>query len=173
MASPGMPESRPRLLKGGADGAPEPGARRRGRSRGLLWLLGALLVMLLGAALLQTERLDRLREQADGLRSANSALQAELADAQARLQGYEQQRALVRESVADLAQRVGALAEFVRADGDARSAPPASAEPEPTGERRERARRGALKRPAPALQAVPAAPPPAEGSAQLPHPEGR
>jgi hypothetical protein len=128
MANPGMPEKRPRLVRGGADagrtpatGAPEVRSRRRGPA--LAFVLAALAAVALGAALLQTERLDRVTAQADALRAANQELEA-------RIEGYEQQRALIRESVADLAARVAALGEIVRADGEeAEMAPAATAEP--------------------------------------------
>jgi hypothetical protein len=137
VANPGAPDSRPRLVKGGAD-APAPGGARseRGRRPRLTWILAALLAAALGAAVLQTGRLDRVTAEAEALRAANQELEA-------RIQGYEQQRALIRDAVADLASRVAALGEIVRPDAAA-----SEAAPEPAPE--------AADEPAPELSLEPA-----------------
>jgi hypothetical protein len=81
-----------------------------------------------------TEHAGQLTEHAEVLR-------VELLDAHTQIRAYQTQQELVRQSVADLSDRVAALYEIVQ--------------------------RGA------APEAQPAGPPPAEASAQLPHPEGR
>jgi hypothetical protein len=114
MANPNAAEARPRLVKS-ADAQPGAGRDETRRSvPALVWLLAALLAFALGASVLQTERLDRMTERADALAARADALQIELADARTQIQTYETQRNLVRESVADIAERVAVLYEVVR-----------------------------------------------------------
>ena len=122
MASPSALDSEPRLRKGGE---PLGGARsnRRAAAPGLLWVLAGLLAFTIGAAAVQSERLDRMTRRADELAAKSEALQTELTQAQARIQSLEAQRGVVRESVADLAERIAALYEIVQPGGAPRPAP--------------------------------------------------
>jgi hypothetical protein len=98
---------------GGADNAQTHEARRS-RAPGLIWVLAGLLVFSIAAAAVQSSRLDRMTEHADRLTEHAEALRVELLDAQAQIHAYETRQELVRESVADLADRVAELYEIVR-----------------------------------------------------------
>jgi hypothetical protein len=114
MANPNI-DARPRLVRSDAPGvAGDDTAERQVPS--LVWVLVALIAFSLGAAVLQTERLDRMSDRADALAKRADALQIELAGARTQIRTFEMQRELVRESVADLAQRVSMLHELVRVD---------------------------------------------------------
>jgi hypothetical protein len=125
MANPNAAEARPRLVTP-TEGSQEIGhdETRRGGVPALVWVLAALLAFALGASVLQTERLDRMTERADSLAARADALQLELASAQTQIRTYEMQRNLVRESVADIAERIAVLYEVVRS-----GSPPAATLP--------------------------------------------
>ena len=113
MANPNAAEARPRLVK--AEEQPATGSDETRRSvPPLVWVLAALLAFTLGASVLQTERLDRMTERAEALAARADSLQLELANARTQIHTYEMQRNLVRESVADLAERIAVLYEVVR-----------------------------------------------------------
>lgn len=114
MANPSPLEARPRLVKGGARSPESASEARRPGVSALVWVLAGLLALALGAVALQTERLDRMSERADLLAARSEVLQLELASAQTQIHDFEIQQALVRESVADLAERIAALYEIVR-----------------------------------------------------------
>jgi hypothetical protein len=113
MADPIAREARPRLVLGGAENA-ETHEERRPHASGLIWVLAGLLAFAIGAAAVQSARLDRMTAHADQLTEHAEALRVELLDAQAQIHTYETRQELVRESVADLADRVAALYEIVR-----------------------------------------------------------
>ena len=121
MANPSPLDSKPRLLRGGEPLRVPRGSRRS--TPGLVWVLAGLLAFTVGAAVVQSQRLDRMTARADELAARSEALQTELTQAQARIQTLEAQRGLVRESVADLAQRVAALYEIVQPGGATLPAP--------------------------------------------------
>jgi hypothetical protein len=148
-ANPDAVDAKPRPSRGGEARS---GERRKPRGASALsWLLAGLLAFVIGAAVVQTRRLDRMTARADELAAKSEALQGQLSQAQARIDKLEAQRGLVRESVADLAQRIAALYEIGQPGG----APPPAPRAEPP-------------------ESEPgAAPSSAEASAQLPHPEGR
>jgi hypothetical protein len=126
MANPNI-DARPRLVRSDAPGAAGDDTAER-QVPSLVWVLVGLIAFSLGAAVLQTERLDRMSDRADALAKRADALQLELAGARTQIRTFEMQRELVRESVADLAQRVSMLHELVRVDAlPARPAEP----PEP------------------------------------------
>ena len=113
MANPNAAEARPRLVK--SEEQPATGSDETRRSvPPLVWVLAALLAFTLGASVLQTERLDRMTERAEALAARADSLQLELANARTQIHTYEMQRNLVRESVADLAERIAVLYEVVR-----------------------------------------------------------
>jgi outer membrane murein-binding lipoprotein Lpp len=113
MANPNAAETRPRLVT--AEEPPATGSDETRRSvPPLVWVLAALLAFTLGASVLQTERLDRMTERAETLAARADSLQLELANARTQIHTYEMQRNLVRESVADIAERVAVLYEVVR-----------------------------------------------------------
>ncbi len=114
MANPNAAETRPRLVKTGEELPFAGHAQTRRSVPALVWVLAALLAFALGASLLQTERLDRMTERADSLAARADALQIELANANTQIRSYEMQRTLVRESVADIAERIAVLYEVVR-----------------------------------------------------------
>ena len=126
MADPIARDARPRLLQGGGEDAEARAAQRSGAS-GLTWVLAGLLAFAIGAAAVQSARLDRMTEHADELTAHAEALRVELADAQVQIRTYQSQQELVRASVADLADRVAALYEIVK-----NSAVPVSDEAEAT-----------------------------------------
>jgi hypothetical protein len=113
VADPITRDARPRLVQSGAENAAAREAQRPGPS-GLTWVLAGLLAFAIGAAAVQSARLDRMTEHADELTAHAEALRVELADAQVQIRTYESQQELVRASVADLADRVAALYEIVR-----------------------------------------------------------
>src|SRR5262245_17075275 len=113
MADPIAREARPRLVHGGAE-QEEPRESLRSSPPGLLWVLAGLLAFAIGAAAVQSARLDRMTEHADQLTEHAEALRLELLDAHAQIRAYESQQEQVRVSVADLADRVAALYEIVR-----------------------------------------------------------
>lgn len=114
MANPNAAEARPRLVKPVDAEAAQGHDETRRPVPALVWVLAALLAFALGASVLQTERLDRMSERADALSARADALQIELAAARTQIRTYEMQRNLVRESVADIAERVAVLYEVVR-----------------------------------------------------------
>jgi hypothetical protein len=113
VADPGMREAKPRLVRGGAENA-EPHEAQRSSPPGLVWVLAGLLAFAIGAAAVQSARLDRMTEHANRLTEHAESLRVELLDTHAQLRAYETQQEQVRESVADLADRVAALYEIVR-----------------------------------------------------------
>ena len=128
MATPNAADARPRLVRDDAPAAaPEADTSER-RVPSLVWVLLGLIAVLLGAAVLQTERLDRMTDRATRLAADLDAVQIELAGARTQIRSFEMQRQLVQESVTDLAQRVSLLDELVRTDP---ASPPAAAEPLP------------------------------------------
>ena len=126
MADPITREARPRLVLGGAENV-ETHEARRSHASGLIWVLAGLLAFAIVAAAVQSSRLDRMTEHADQLTVHAEALRVELLEAQAQIHTYETRQELVRESVADLADRVAALYEIVR--NGAVPPPPEEAEP--------------------------------------------
>jgi len=130
--NPNPAEAGPRLVRTDAPRpAPAREADRRGGLPGLVWALAILLAFVLGAAVLQTGRLARMTERADRLAAKADGLQAELDGAQAQIRTYEMERDRVRESVADLAERVAALYQIVRPGSPAPSSPSEPARPTP------------------------------------------
>jgi hypothetical protein len=136
MANPNAADARPRLVPSDESQPPRHESREAGHDEtrrpvpALIWVLAALLAFALGASVLQTERLDRMTERADALASRADSLQLELASARTQIHTYEMQRNLVRESVADLAERIAVLYEVVRSG----SPPPAGLPAEISGE---------------------------------------
>jgi hypothetical protein len=129
MADPSPLDARPRLVRSSAESG-EVRAGGRPAHRGLMWVLAGLLAFAVAAAAVQSERLDRMSERADELAARSEALQAELASALEQIRTFEAQREQVRESVADLAERVAALYEVVHPGGAPALARPAErAEP--------------------------------------------
>ena len=114
-------------MQGGAEDAEAREAQRSGAS-GLTWVLAGLLAFAIGAAAVQSARLDRMTEHADELTAHAEALRVELADAQVQIRTYQSQQELVRASVADLADRVAALYEIVK-NGAAPASDEAAATP--------------------------------------------
>jgi len=127
VADPITRDARPRLVQGGAEDAEAREAQRSGAS-GLTWVLAGLLAFAIGAAAVQSARLDRMTEHADELTAHAEALRVELADAQVQIRTYQSQQELVRASVADLADRVAALYEIVK-NGAAPASDEAAATP--------------------------------------------
>lgn len=136
MANPNAAEARPRLVKTAED-RPDAGHDETRRPiPPLVWILAALLAFALGASVLQTERLDRMTERADTLAARTDALQIELANARTQIHTYEMQRNLVRESVADIAERIAVLYEVVRSGSAPAPALPGETPAETPGETR-------------------------------------
>jgi hypothetical protein len=109
-------EARPRLVRGDDAGHAAAGDSAERQVPSLIWVLAGLIAFSLGAAVLQTERLDRMSDRAEALSKRADALQLELAGARTQIRTFEMRRELVRESVADLSQRVSMLQELVRSD---------------------------------------------------------
>jgi hypothetical protein len=130
MATPNAADARPRLVRDGAPAQPTPDTAER-RVPSLVWVLLGLLAVTLGAAVVQTERLDRMSDRAVRLAADLDATQIELAGARTQIRSFEMQRQLVQESVTDLAQRVSLLDELVRTDP---APPPIAPPPAPAAE---------------------------------------
>jgi hypothetical protein len=137
MADPNAAQSKPKLVAVGPDGnAPNSGnsapsdaveEERSGISRGLFWLVVALLVVAGLALAVQGQRVAEKNAEIAALSSQVEGLQVDLSAANARLQTFQSQLVRIRAGVSELLEKTAALHELVSNDPlavPAREAPP-------------------------------------------------